>query len=75
MNIEPHKIMSVVQLQDLYVKTFDFALIIPYGVGLVQKVVHYTVITKNWRCGVFDNSLDTFTPSKNILKKISEMIS
>ena len=74
-SIEPHEIISVVQLQDLFVKTFVFALIIPYGFGCVQKVVRYTVIMKNWRCMVFDNSLDTFTPSKNILKKMSEMMS
>ena len=75
MSVEQNEIMSIVQLQDLYGKTFDCALVIPYGVGLVQKVVYYTVITKSWRCRGFDNSLDTFTPSKNILKKISEMMS
>ena len=75
MSIEPHEIISVVWLRDLFVKMFDFAIIILYGVGCVQKVVCYTVISKNWRCRVLDNSLDTFTPSKNILKKISEMIS
>ena len=67
MSVEPNEIISVVRLRDLFVKTFDFALIIPYGVGCVQKVFRYTVITKNWRYRVLDNSLDTFTPSKNIL--------
>lgn len=74
MYIESHEIMSVVQLKDIVMKTFDYALIIPYGIGLCQKVVHYTIITKNWMRRNFDNSLTTFTPSQHLLKKICEMM-
>jgi len=72
-NIESSNFLSFVSIKELIDKIFDYIMMIPLTTNDGNNNENeFTVISKNWMCRKYDNTMSTFEPSKNILEKIIE---
>ena len=72
-NIEPSNFLSFVSVKELIDKIFDYIMMIPLTTNDGNNYENeFTVISKNWMCRKYDNTMLTFELSKNIFEKIIE---
>jgi len=60
--------------EEVIEKAMDYILFIPLYSAVNDEHMEYTIISKNWKCRLADNTLSTFTPSIPSLKNMIESI-
>ena len=70
-SIEKTNFLSFVSLKELLEKISDYIMLIPFTTSKPNDDdKEFTIVSKNWMCRKYDNSLSTFEPSRNTLKII-----
>ena len=72
-SIESSNFLSFVSLRELINKIFDYIMMIPLTTNYANNdKTEFTVISKNWMCRKYDNTMSIYEPSKNTVEEIIE---
>ena len=73
-SISPKNFINFSSQEEVDQKIMDNILFVPLYSENNQTNIEYTIISKNWKCRLANNTLGTFTPSIPSLKKMIESI-